>query len=166
MAGVTATQATLPIFEAVPKQRRKTREPRNPEIAGRAAARTPAQQVLEFHKAFALPAPGGLVTDWAPEQIRLRSRLIAEESAEALDALACRDLIALADALADIVYVVYGTAITFGIDLDACVEEVHRSNMSKLDDAGQPVLRADGKVLKSDQYRPPDLRRVLGLPKA
>jgi len=59
------------------------------------------------------------------------------------------------------VYVAYGSAITYGIELDAVVREVHRANMSKLDQAGRPVLREDGKVLKSQQYRPPDVTAVL-----
>jgi predicted HAD superfamily Cof-like phosphohydrolase len=72
-------------------------------------------------------------------------------------------LIGIADALADIVYVVYGAALTYGIDLDAVLREVHRSNMSKLDSDGKPVLRADGKVLKSDRYVRPDIAAALGL---
>ena len=66
-----------------------------------------------------------------------------------------------ADALADVVYVAYGSAVTYGIDLDAVVREVHHSNMSKLDAQGNPILRKDGKVLKSEQYRPPDVRKVI-----
>jgi predicted HAD superfamily Cof-like phosphohydrolase len=71
-------------------------------------------------------------------------------------------LIGIADALADIVYVVYGTALTYGIDLDSAVREVHRSNMSKLGSDGKPLIRDDGKVLKSEQYFPPDLESVVG----
>ena len=65
--------------------------------------------------------------------------------------------------LADIAYVVYGTALTYGIDLDSALREVHRSNMSKLGNDGKPLIRDDGKVLKSERYFPPDIASVLGL---
>ena len=71
------------------------------------------------------------------------------------------DLVAIADALADIVYVIYGTALTYGIDLDSVLREVHRSNMSKLGGDGKPLLRGDGKVIKSERYFPPDISSVL-----
>jgi predicted HAD superfamily Cof-like phosphohydrolase len=58
---------------------------------------------------------------------------------------------------------VYGTALTYGIDLDSILREVHRSNMSKLDSDGKPLTRDDGKVIKSGQYFPPDIVSVLGL---
>jgi predicted HAD superfamily Cof-like phosphohydrolase len=87
--------------------------------------------------------------------------LLSEEVGELRDATATRDIVGIADALADIVYVAYGTAVTYGLDLDAVLAEVHRANMSKLDADGRPVLRADGKVLKSARYRPPDVAGVL-----
>lgn len=71
------------------------------------------------------------------------------------------DAFSVADALADIVYVVYGTALTYGIDLDSVLREVHRANMSKLGADGKPLLRQDGKVLKSDRYRPPDIAPIV-----
>lgn len=116
--------------------------------------------VLEFHRAFNLPRstrPRFVNDDLAT----LRLDLLREEVAEFADATAIGDLIGIADALADIIYVTYGAALSYGIDLDAAVSEVHRSNMSKLDRDGRPVLRSDGKVLKSDQYSAPDLTAVL-----
>jgi predicted HAD superfamily Cof-like phosphohydrolase len=95
------------------------------------------------------------------ELAALRVRLLAEEAREFAAAAQGGDLIAIADALADIVYVAYGSAITYGIDLDAVLSEVHRSNMSKLDVDGRPLLREDGKVLKSARYTPPDVAGVL-----
>jgi predicted HAD superfamily Cof-like phosphohydrolase len=80
---------------------------------------------------------------------------------EFAEATANRDIVEIADALADIVYVAYGAAITYGIDLDAVFDEVHRSNMTKLDDDGRPIYREDGKVIKSANFRPPDIRSVL-----
>ena len=71
------------------------------------------------------------------------------------------NLAEVADALTDIEYINNGTALVFGIPLDQTFEEVHRSNMSKLDAEGKPVFREDGKVIKSDLYSPPDLKSVL-----
>jgi predicted HAD superfamily Cof-like phosphohydrolase len=93
---------------------------------------------------------------------KLRVALLQEEVAEFVAASEKRDLVAIADALADIAYVVYGTALTYGIDLDSVLREVHRSNMSKLDPDGKPLMREDGKVLKSDRYFPPDIESALG----
>jgi predicted HAD superfamily Cof-like phosphohydrolase len=92
---------------------------------------------------------------------KLRLSLMEEEFGELVHAVERRDLIAIADALADIVYVAYGTALTYGIDLDAVLGEVHRANMSKLGVDGRPVLREDGKVLKSERYSPPDVAAVV-----
>lgn len=91
----------------------------------------------------------------------LRLKLIKEELEELEDALFDNDIVEVADALTDLLYVVYGAGHAFGIDLDACFAEVHRSNMSKLDAKGQVVRRDDGKVLKSDQFTPPDLKQIL-----
>lgn len=77
------------------------------------------------------------------------------------EALVSGDRIAIAQELADLVYVAYGTALVYGIDLDAAIAEVHRANMSKLDSDGKPVLREDGKVLKSECYQAPDMRRAI-----
>lgn len=81
------------------------------------------------------------------------------------DAHTARDyapnLVAAADALADITYVTYGAADTWGFDLDAVVREVHRSNMTKLGEDGQPIRRADGKVLKGPAYEPPAIEPLL-----
>jgi predicted HAD superfamily Cof-like phosphohydrolase len=91
----------------------------------------------------------------------LRLDLITEEVKELEVALANEDLIDIADALTDILYVVYGAGHAFGIDLDACFDEVHRSNMSKLGQDGKPVYREDGKVLKGPDYFDPDLASIL-----
>jgi predicted HAD superfamily Cof-like phosphohydrolase len=91
----------------------------------------------------------------------LRYELIREELAELREGLDKRDIVEVADALTDLLYVVYGAGHSFGIDLDKCFEEVHNSNMSKLGEDGKPIYREDGKVLKSKNYRPPDLRKVL-----
>lgn len=114
----------------------------------------------EFHRAFEVTVRD--TPEWpSPEDSELRLRLIAEEFQELRDAIAEGDMVAVADALGDLVYVTYGSAVTFGIDLDAVLAEIHASNMSKLDAEGRPIHDAGGKVLKSDLYWPPDIARVL-----
>ena len=93
--------------------------------------------------------------------VDLRVDLIAEEFLELREAVANEDIVEIADALTDLLYVVYGAGHAFGIDLDECFLEVHASNMSKLDNDGQPIYREDGKVLKSDNYFKPNLASVL-----
>ena len=92
----------------------------------------------------------------------LRLELIAEELDELSDAVADRDMIQIADALTDLLYVVYGAGHAFGIDLDECFQEVHASNMSKLGENGKPIHREDGKVMKGPGYFEPDLESILG----
>jgi predicted HAD superfamily Cof-like phosphohydrolase len=87
----------------------------------------------------------------------LRLDLIEEEVQELRDGLGKNNLLEVADALTDILYVVYGAGHAFGIDLDDCFNEVHRSNMTKLGEDGSPVYRDDGKVLKGPNYSEPDL---------
>lgn len=128
---------------------------------GRGTGIDVAAAVAEFHNAFGLPvrdAPGGEVDR---DLAKLRVALLEEEVSEFVTASEKGDLVGIADALADIAYVVYGTALTYGIDLNAVLREVHRSNMSKLDGNGRPLIRGDGKVLKSDRYFPPDIEAVL-----
>lgn len=117
--------------------------------------------VLDFHEAFGLPREPLPTTHVGDSLAQLRVRLLQEEVDEFALATEQRDLVAIADALADVVYVAYGSAVTYGIDLEAVVDAVHRSNMSKLDSAGRPVLRKDGKVLKSERYRPPAIEQAL-----
>lgn len=120
-----------------------------------------ADQVCEFHRSYGLPIAQSPTAELAPGQPELRQALIAEEVAELQAAAAASDLVGVADALADIVYVAYGTACVYGIDLDAVLDEVHDSNMTKLGADGRPVRRVDGKILKGPDYRPPDVVGVL-----
>lgn len=128
-------------------------------VAARSRAR---EQVGEFHRAYGLPLRDVPTVAVGTDQVELRQALIEEEVAELAAAARAGDLIAVADALADIVYVAYGTAHVYGIDLDAVLDEVHTSNMTKLGADGRPIRRADGKVLKGPGYRPPDIAAVLG----
>lgn len=93
--------------------------------------------------------------------MELRVDLIEEELDELKVAIAVKDIVEVADALTDLLYVIYGTGHSCGIDLDDCFNEVHRSNMSKLGANGRPLYREDGKVLKGPNYFPPDLENVL-----
>ncbi len=91
----------------------------------------------------------------------LRRVLHQEEHEELVEALESGDLEAIARELADVVYVAYGSAWSLNLDLDAAIREVHRANLSKLDDDGKPIYREDGKVLKGPNFRRPDLRLAL-----
>ena len=92
---------------------------------------------------------------------KLRLDLIEEELDELHLGVDNIDIVEVADALTDLLYVVYGAGHAFGIDLDECFQEVHESNMSKLGENGRAIKREDGKVLKPDTYFPPDLKSVL-----
>ena len=94
---------------------------------------------------------------------RLRLDLIEEELDELHYAIDNKDMVEIADALVDLLYVVYGAGHAFGIDLDECFKEIHASNMSKLGPDGKPIKREDGKVLKPDTFFPPDLKSILGV---
>ena len=91
----------------------------------------------------------------------LRYDLIKEELEELKVAMENNDLLEVADALTDILYVTYGAGHAFGIDLDKCFEEVQNSNMSKLDNNGKPIYSEAGKVMKGPNYFKPDLKKFL-----
>ena len=92
---------------------------------------------------------------------KLRLDLIKEELSELTDAMKNKDLLEVADALTDILYVTYGAGHAFGIDLDKCFEEVQNSNMSKLDENGKPIYNEHGKVMKGPNYFKPDLSKFV-----
>ena len=92
---------------------------------------------------------------------KLRIDLIREELAELSEAINNKDLLEVADALTDILYVTYGAGHAFGIDLDKCFEEVQNSNMSKLDENGKPIYNESGKVMKGPNYFKPDLSKFV-----
>ena len=93
--------------------------------------------------------------------IKLRLKLIKEELEELEQALNDKKLIEVADALTDILYVTYGAGHSFGINLDACFEEVQRSNMSKLDEDGKPIYNEYGKVMKGSNFSKPNLKQFI-----
>ena len=92
---------------------------------------------------------------------KLRFDLIKEELEELKEAMDNKDLIEVADALTDILYVTYGAGLAFGIDLDKCFDEVQNSNMSKLDKNGKPIYNESGKVMKGPNYFKPNLKKFL-----
>ena len=91
----------------------------------------------------------------------LRIDLIEEELQELAEAMNNKDLLEVADALTDILYVTYGAGHAFGIDLDKCFEEVQNSNMSKLGENGKPIYNESGKVMKGPNYFKPDLSKFV-----
>lgn len=117
--------------------------------------------VLEFHKIYGLPI--GEKPELPTEEVRdMRRSLIFEELIEYIDAEDSNDIVAIADALADLVYVCIGACITYGIPFDAVFNEVQRSNMSKLGRDGKPIYREDGKVLKGPDFYEPDIKGAMG----
>lgn len=118
------------------------------------------EKVAEFMNAF------GQDVETSPcwsSAFELRYELIDEELKELRQALDERNLVEVADALTDLLYVVYGAGHSFGIPLDKCFDEVHDSNMSKLGVDGKPIYREDGKVLKGPNYWKPNLEKVLSV---
>ena len=116
--------------------------------------------VKEFHRAFGVPINyrAGLPN---MERRELRRKILHEEYLEYIQAEAHHDLVEIADALADMAYVICGTCLEYGIPFDDVIAEVHRANMSKLGEDGKPIHREDGKVIKGPNYAPPDLAKVL-----
>ncbi len=118
------------------------------------------EKVGKFMKTFGqeVKSNSGLSTD---KINLLRIKLIEEELQEFKKAIQENNLIEVADALTDILYVTYGAGHAFGIDLDKCFDEVQQSNMSKLDDAGKPIYNDLGKVMKGPNYFKPNLSKFL-----
>ena len=114
--------------------------------------------VKEFHQVFGQRV-GEKPELPSKEERELRKKLLAEEYTEYVVAEYKNDLIEIADALADIIYIACGTAVSYGIPLDRLFAEVHRSNMAKLVD-GKVIRRSDGKVQKPDGWTPPDVKNI------
>lgn len=152
-----------PVPRSAPKsqRRRQSKTERSEHLWFQPVLSEAMLAVGEFHVAFSLPLHRRPQVEIPRELVQLRIDLLQEEVDEFRQAAVAGQIVGVADALGDILYVVYGTALTYGIDLDAIVREVHRSNMSKLGPAGVPILRADGKVLKPSTFSPPDVERVL-----
>jgi predicted HAD superfamily Cof-like phosphohydrolase len=136
--------------------------------------KTNFEQVKEFHEVF-LGSDPNIPTDISYDEKRLRISLLVEELKEFCVELGFElkvtllpvvenksvDMSNVAKELADILYVAYGAGSKFGVDMDAVFKEVHRSNMTKLDNDGKPIFRSDGKIIKSDNYQAANIDRVL-----
>lgn len=120
------------------------------------------EQVKEFYEKFRIPRPDSLKFITV-ERAAMRNNILSEEVNELLNASLNNDLVEVADAITDCMYILIGTAIEYGIAdrLPRFFDEVHRSNMSKLDNNGEPILREDGKILKSNNYTPPNLKNIV-----
>lgn len=119
------------------------------------------RMVTEFHKNFGhdhRDAPEANI-DLSVQSLRLD--LIQEELDELNNAMLDRDIVEIADALGDLLYVVYGTAVTYGIDMEPIVQEIHRSNMSKIALDGSIEYNEYGKVMKPETFEEPQLRGLL-----
>lgn len=123
------------------------------------------QAVQEFHEAFGLGIKHHPTADLPPEKVHLRYELMKEENEEYLAAAKEGDLVEVADALGDMLYILCGTILEHGLQekITEVFQEIQRSNMSKLGADGKPVYREDGKVLKGPGYSQPDLQRILGV---
>lgn len=119
--------------------------------------------VHEFHKAFGLGIQESPVADLGVEKNLLRYELMREENEEYLEAARNNDLVEVADALGDMLYILCGTIIEHGMQhkIEQVFEEIQRSNMSKLGADGKPIYREDGKVLKGPHYFKPDIKKIL-----
>ncbi len=121
----------------------------------------PVDALAESHRVQRLVTSRVPTLDVPVEVKELRCSLIEEEASEFREAVEAGDAVGVADAIADLLYVVHGAALTFGIPVKAVFAEVHRSNMTKLDDDGLPIYRADGKVMKGPNFSPPNLQPIL-----
>ena len=119
--------------------------------------------VEAFHKAFGLDVNYQPATDLPTSILDLRFSLMDEENREYLEAAKNNDMVEVADALGDMLYILCGTIITHGMQdiIDEVFEEIQRSNMSKLGADGKPIYREDGKVLKGPNYFTPNLKSIL-----
>jgi predicted HAD superfamily Cof-like phosphohydrolase len=119
--------------------------------------------VREFHDSFGIENKNSPTVEVSYETKLLRYKLMREENEEYLEAAQSGDLVEVADALGDMLYILCGTILSHGLQhkIVDVFEEIQKSNMSKLDADGKPIYRSDGKVLKSDLYFKPDIKRVL-----
>ena len=123
----------------------------------------PIEQVKEFAETFNIEYSDDMNTNIDESTIDLRFRLMQEENLEYLEAAKNKDIVEVADALGDILYILCGTILTHGLQhkIVEVFNEIQRSNMSKLDINGKPVFREDGKILKGPNYFQPNIKEIL-----
>ncbi len=119
--------------------------------------------VETFHDSFGIENNYEPTANLSKKDYELRHRLMHEENEEYLEAVKNNDLVEVADALGDQLYILCGTILKHGLQdkIVEVFEEIQRSNMSKLDKNGKPIYREDGKILKSDQYFKPNIKKIL-----
>jgi predicted HAD superfamily Cof-like phosphohydrolase len=119
--------------------------------------------VQEFHTAFEIGYSQNPIANLGETKNTLRYNLMKEENEEYLEAVQNNDLLEIADALGDMLYILCGTIIEHGLQdkIEAVFDEIQRSNMSKLDEDGKPIYREDGKVMKGPNYFKPDFSSIL-----
>jgi predicted HAD superfamily Cof-like phosphohydrolase len=121
------------------------------------------EAVETFHNAFRIPNNYQPTATLSEADVQLRYNLMKEENEEYLEAAQSGDIVEIADALGDQLYILCGTILKHGLQdkIIEVFEEIQRSNMSKLDENGQPIYREDGKVLKSNLYFKPNIKAIL-----
>ena len=119
--------------------------------------------VEKFHDSFGISNNYKPTTEISQKDIQLRFDLLREENEEYIDAAKSGNMVEVADALGDLMYILFGTIVKHGMQhkIVEVFEEIQRSNMSKLDKNGKPIFREDGKVLKSDLYFKPNIKKIL-----
>jgi predicted HAD superfamily Cof-like phosphohydrolase len=119
--------------------------------------------VREFHDTFLIESRNAPEGKLAENDFMLRYNLMREENEEYLEAARNGNLVEVADALGDQLYILFGTLLKHGLQhkIEEVYLEIHRSNMSKLDENGKPIFREDGKIMKSNRYFKPDISRIL-----
>ena len=123
----------------------------------------PINSVKKFHDAFNIDVSDSPTEDVPLDKIELRFKLMSEENKEYFEAAKNKDLIEIADALGDMLYILCGTILTHGMQdkIEEVFNAIQDSNMSKLGENGKPIYRKDGKVLKGPNYFKPDLKKIL-----
>ena len=121
------------------------------------------KHVEEFHDAFGIVNNYSPSTSLSEDEIMLRFNLMKEENEEYLEAAESNNLVEIADALGDQLYILCGTLLKHGLQhkIEEIFFEIQRSNMSKLDENGKPIYREDGKILKSNLYFKPNIEKIL-----
>ncbi len=121
------------------------------------------EHVAKFHDTFGIANEHAPTANIPMETILLRYKLMREENEEYLEAAQAGNLVEVADALGDLLYILCGTILSHGLQhkIEEVFEEIQRSNMSKLDADGKPIYREDGKVLKSELYFRPNIKAIL-----
>ncbi len=126
-------------------------------------SKSPFEMLWEFQTAFESNRSHDPKLPSSEAERKLRRRILREEFNEYLDAEDDDDLVGIADALCDMIYIAYGTGVSYGLPMDELFAEVHRSNMSKVGKDGRPVTDGSGRVVKGPDYSPAQLGRFVGV---